>query len=50
MMKKITSNKSITKFALAAMLTGSLALSTNALAMEGSIQGMGSWWDAGDSG
>ncbi len=49
-MKKITCSKSISKFALAAMLTGTVALSTNAMAMEGSIQGMGSWWDAGDSG
>ena len=40
----------ISKLALAALLTGSLAMATNAHAVDGSIQALGGWWDAGDSG
>ena len=49
-MKKTGCTKLISKLALAALLTGSIAIASNGHAMEGSIQGMGSWWDAGDSG
>lgn len=48
-MKKTVNSKLISKLALAALLTGSVALASNAHAMGGSIQAMGSWWDAGDS-
>lgn len=49
-MKKAVNTKLITICTLAVMLTVSVAFASNANAMGGSIQGMGSWWNAGDSG
>ncbi len=49
-MKKTGYRKYISRVALAAMLAGSAALASNAQAMNGSIQALGSWWEAGDSG
>jgi hypothetical protein len=48
-MNKKDSNKKISKLAMVALLSGSIALASNAHAMGGSLQAMGSWWDAGDS-
>ena len=49
-MKNAQHKKTFSKLALAALIAGSLAFAPTAQAVEGSIQGMGSWWDAGDSG
>jgi len=46
----MTKSTIISKLALAALLTGSLAMATNAHTVDGSIQALGGWWDAGDSG
>lgn len=49
-MTKTTQKKIISKLALAALLAGSVTMASSAWATGSSIQGMGSWWDAGDSG
>ncbi len=45
-----TNKKIISKLALAALLTGSVIIASNSWAAGSSIQAMGTWWDAGDSG
>ncbi|MEA3230581.1 MAG: hypothetical protein U9Q05_02360 [Thermodesulfobacteriota bacterium] len=43
-------SKTISKLALVAMFIALVTMASNAHAVDGSIQALGGWWDAGDSG